>query len=618
MTTHRRSWFLRAGAGVALVVATVVVATPAYAAGDIEVVGLAPNGFDLNPGEARDLVAQIHNKGNGSAVIVTVTAPALNGDVVVATAPSGCAGAGSTTVTCNITFGQDETKQLSFKIGAKSTVSVPVGDQRGGQGQVKAQLPVNGNDTKSYDVTLHGPNQAPVVPEVSGQVVDSTTGQPVKDATVGLQDGANHQFTAGSDAQGRFKFTSQTKPISPGTLTIGAAKDQYETVTQSKDVRAGQSLTNLRVVLKPTTASGAAAPTVDVSAPEQQATVANPGANIPVGKNSSGTSTFSWVLILLGALLVLAGIGAIALMLVRRKDDDEDGEDAEEQPRPRRGPGTAAAGAGRGMYHGDPGGDRTMVARSGAGASDATAIIRPPRPAVDEYPDPYAAPPRPNYPTSPSPSPGYSPAGGYGGTGYGATGGAGYGSTYGASPAGSQPGYGSPQPPGYTASAPRSGGGGYAGGGQPYPSAGYGSEQRDYSEPTGRHDAAGYRGASGSHSGGGGYGASNGYEPASYDRPGYDSADSYGAAGGTNGYSGGTNGYAGSGANGYGGYPSGSDYPATNGHDRGGYGGQQSDGYGGQGSGGYGYHEDADQAQSQPRYSGSPARGDRRLDWLDD
>src|SRR5439155_770141 len=115
------------------------------------------------------------------------------------------------------------------------------------------------------------------------------------------------------------------------------------------------------------------------------------------------------------------------IVLRRRRDDGEDPDGYVDAPS-RRGP--APVPAGRGNYRGAPdatsvvrgGGynDPTMVGR-GSPLADAPTTMHRPVP-VDEYPDPYGAPP------PRSPQPGY--GGGYEGGQYGGGGGYG-GGTYG-------------------------------------------------------------------------------------------------------------------------------------------------------------------------------------------
>src|SRR5205807_93328 len=116
---------------------------------------------------------------------------------------------------------------------------------------------------------------APSVTEVSGVVTDSTTGSALAGATVAMQDGANNPRQTGTDSTGHFKFTSSANsPIAPGTLSLGATKDGYQTPTAfvTQQGIAGKGVDNVRIKLKPAGASASAgAPTADSAFGSQQA-----------------------------------------------------------------------------------------------------------------------------------------------------------------------------------------------------------------------------------------------------------------------------------------------------------------------------------------------------------
>ncbi len=531
--------------------------TPAFADDKVGV-AVGPSTFDLNPSESRDFGVDVTNKlttpNNKRDISIVVQSPsALSQDLVITGKTAGCTGSGPS-VSCTVSFNAGESKSFTFSIAAKSTVSVGAGQSKQGNGTVTASGlgGEGGQDSKQINVTVRGPQGSPVVPEVSGTVVDSTTAAPIRDAEVTLTDGAGAPHKRGSDANGRFKFTSTSgDPIAPGSLNIIAAKDGFVGIQKNVEGRAGQSLAGQRIQLKPIAATASAEPPTtgptDTAAPTSGDTA--PAA--ASGNGSGGTGLFSWVLIGLGGLLVLLGIGAIVLLLVRRKDDEPD--DEPDDGHGRRGPSPVPAA--RGAYHGAPGAEPTMVAGRG-GPADATAMIRPTRPGG--YPDPYAASPQPAYPPTsnqgppgyggsaytgggggyalpaygappaepayPPTEPGYPPAngygadpGGYGGAGRpGARGGEDYDAGYGGSGGyGASGGYSGPTRPASPAGYPASPAGypaspaGYGSGG----AGGYSGDPRGgYDEPTGR-----YSGAGGGHAAPPGYGQSGGYD-AGYDR----------------------------------------------------------------------------------------------------
>jgi Carboxypeptidase regulatory-like domain len=614
VTTHRRALLARASVVAMLVTAAVALfGTPAFA-DDAIGVAVGPSTFDLNPSESRDFGVDVNNKTTARQISIVVQSPSsLSQDLVITGKSTGCTGSGPS-VSCTVSFKETESKSFLFTIAAKSTVSVPNGQSKQGNGTVTASGlgGAGGQDSKQLNITVRGPQGAPVVSEVSGTVVDSTTGSPIKDAEVTLTDGASASHKRGSDANGRFRFTSTANdPIAPGSMSIVASKDGFEGIQKNVEGKAGQTLVNQRIQLKPLAASASAEP--PSTGPSEPAATGTGEATPASGSSpGSGTGLFSWVLIGLGALLVLLGIGAIVLLLVRRKDDEPD-DDEPDEPRVRRGP--APAPPSRGGYRAPVAADPTMVAGGRGGAGDATAMIRSPRPG-GEYPDPYAAGPRSAYPTSPSPAsyggggPAYTGGSGYAlpaygapaappppppasnypqqanGGGYGPDHGGGYGGGGGYPSArgddydagyGSPAGYGSGGPAGYSGGGGSSSGGGYSG-----------DPRGGYDEPTGRYGggggSGGSGGAGGGYSGAPGYGSSDGYD-AGYDRGGHDRRPEYDA-----------------------GYDRGVPYDRVP-EDRGSYGPDYGPGEG--------YYDDP--AATPSRRTSPSSRPDRRsLDWLDD
>jgi carboxypeptidase family protein len=574
VTAHRRAWTLRAGLVAVLAAGGLFgVGSPAFAA------GLNVTVTDANlqvGGGVQPITVKVKNNDltDATNVQVTVTIP-LSDFQVTAVQPSGCSLNGPNEVDCTvptIKAGDSWTKVIQLKPPA--TASINPGDSKSGNGQVVLDSGASG----TFKVTLDGPSQqAPTfVTQVSGFVKDVTTGAAIPGATVTLQDAAGHNFTTTTNNLGSYIFKStQSNPIAPGTLAVGAQKTGYKDQTGSANAQAGQSVTFPELRMEPTASTAPSdLPSVPVvAAPSDNVSVA-PLAGDTTG-SSSGGGGFSLLLIVAGVLLVLLGIGAIVLILMRRRREDGDDGDLDDAPSPRRGPSPVPAS--RGAYRGAPdatsvvrgGGynDPTMVGR-GSPLSDAPTTVQRPVPA-DEYPDPYGAPP---------PRPGYggSGGGGYDGGQYGGGGSYGGGSGYGGG-ANTGGGYGDRR---------GAGGGGDYGSGAPYGGI-YGQPE----EPTRGYDAGGYDGDGYDSSGsrGGGYGGGTGYDP----------------------------GYQSRGGSGYDpGYP-----PRSAGYDKptsgGGY--RDSGGYGG-GSRGGGYPP-ADEYE-EPRYdrrgSQPPPESRGRLDWLDD
>ncbi|MGC5332396.1 hypothetical protein [Micromonospora sp. DT62] len=657
MSTHRRAWKQRAGVVVALVVGALLAApvTPALAA-DVTV---SPGSVTVNA---------------GSDAAVTVQVTPREGDEKVKISLAGLPGGVSCAGGCGeIDVNNDRPRSQLLRIRASDnagdanvTVTVAAEGDKSGAGTATFQLGVKGRAQPSQ------PTQAQTVKSVSGKVVAQANGKAVPNAVVMLQDGAGKKIDTISDDDGNFRFTGSTaKPIAPGRLAIGASVGEVY-ATKSFDASAGQSVTGQRIALaikvettpSPTpSASEEPLPSDEpVEETPAESTEATPGAAANAGNEDSG-GMGSWLIILLGGLLVAAGVGTIVLLLMRRKDNGDEADDDA--------PAGAAAGAvpaARGAFRGAD--DQTRVVNrvgttpdptmvGGAALSDAPTMMH--RPVVDDVPpDPYAAPPQP-----------YGAAGnqqGWGGSGYGdepagagGYGGAGYGNApasgggYGSGGYGNAPSSGS----GY-GNAPASGGGygsndygapaGAAGtaGAAGYPPAGGGRGHGErYDEPTGRYtgDATQYPAPADPYATGvyqpeqgQGYGQP---DPAAYGRGGeptggYDQPGGGYERGGYGQPSGGqpSGGYGGqeptAPRGGYGqpgGYDQPTSYDNQGGYGQGGYGQeppQQRGGYEdreGYGQGGYGQpggYDDPQTGRGRPDGPPQQDRGGRRLDWLDD
>jgi hypothetical protein len=541
VTTHRRALLLRAGAAAVLVTGGLVtgLASPAAAAVTISV---QTGSFDMNPGDTKNVVVQFSGDKTDD-VAVTFTAPSANGNITIKAVPSdaGCDSPGGTSVTCtDVDVPQNGSKSLSFQVTAKSPSTLQPGQSLNNQqGSI-----TGGGASGSYTINLKGPPQTavatPTVTEVSGTVNDSTTGKAIKGAQVAMEDGAGKSRSATTDDAGRFRWLgTEANPIAPGGIQISVTMAGYD--AGSKDVTgvAGKANTGIKVALVPigATASAVVPPVAEESTPGGADSQSGaPGAgNTTKASNDSGSGLSSYILIALGALLVIFGIVAIVLLLRRRGDDDDD--DLEEEPAPRRG-GPGGQRPGYRQPQADPtmvgamGGAPTMINRGAA--NDATAIVRPGR--ANDYdvpPDPYGAP-------LPRAGSGYGAAGAGAGAGYGAANGGGYndqaGFAQGAPSAGA--GYGPAARPAVDPYGPEygAGGNGYndqAGG---YGGAAGGAQGGAYADSTQRWEPSAGNGYAGAQSGGDGYGAGGG-------------ANGYGAEPGQNGYGGG---YNGGGANGYG------------------------------------------------------------------
>lgn len=482
-----------------------------------------PGALTLKPGEEKTINITVSDLGPGQSPQANISVTGLGNDVTLR-GPGGCTANGGG-LRCNQNaFDKDGDKfELDISVSHKAQTSVEQGKSKDGSITIDAG---GGNGDDSVNITLQGPAQAASVPEVSGKVTNQATGDGIPGAQVTLKDSAGKSHDATANSQGNYSIKpSNNELIAPGQVTVTVTKEGFSDATATGNAQAGKALT-VPVRMKPTAAS--AEPSAPVASdPGPTTDPSGAATDVATPQNTSGEdegpSMLSWILIGMGILLVLLGIGAIVLLVMRRKDDTE-GDDPD-------GYGVDPRMAPAGAY----GGDRTMVGGR-SNANEQTAIVDPQQ--LDEFPDPYAAPP-------PAPT---RAGGAYSG------------------------GYDDPRT---TNVAPGYGGGEYVNGGGYRDERGYGAQQGGYGE-----EPRGYGGAAG---GGGGYAdqptglyQGNGANGAEYGA----SGSGY-AGGGANGYAGGS-GAAGGSANGYGG-----GYGQANGVNGGGANGYGANGYDPGADGGY-------------------------------
>ena len=549
MRTHLRARTTRAGALLALVTGMVAgVPTAALA---------APPGVSIDSVSAR-------NVASGSTVTIRYTVSNSNqgggggetgnGRIDIAVTGMGCSGECS------------PSRQINNSEDFEATLTaptVPAGQTKTVAVTVTATLPGEQPGVATAEITVQGPaaTTAPTtVRQVSGRIKDDDGGR-VAGVQVVMQDSQNHSYTGTTDNSGGYSFTSSdAKPIAAGPIKVAAAKAGYETASVTVQAAAGRTV-NVPLTIKkvavasssptPSSSSSSSAPataeTTEETAPEQTTPIAaDPGLDNTANTEDDGGS--SWLLIVMGILLVAAGIGAMVLVWLRRKNAaglSSDTGIGQAVPAAAGGydvPRVAApVGAGRAA-------DATMIApAAGAGLagglSDAPTMIH--RPVEDEFPDPYGAP--------------LPPGGGYsGGNQWDSQQGGGYGATqpygqqpggYGAAPGGGyhdpaqrydehtnlyQPPQQPQQPQRYDEHTslyqPEPGGAGYGAG---YDQAGYDPQQAGYDQGWNGQDAGGY-GAPAGYDQPGGYGA--GYEqpqPGGAYGAGYDQQTGYPQQGGT-------------------------------------------------------------------------------------
>ncbi|WP_285558014.1 carboxypeptidase-like regulatory domain-containing protein [Actinoplanes regularis] len=496
------------------------------------------------------------------------------------------------------------------QVNIKGTAVVKMPNVAAGAKQ-RVTVRVDAGDGIKDDVIImvNGPAAPTNVRQVSGKVKDGS-GKALSGARVAMSDSQGHQYSTTTNGAGLYSFTSSdSAPIAVGKITVAAVLDGYTGAETSVTGRADKTV-NAPITLKAATtasASASASPTASVSAAatEEEPTddettdeTNETNTQAATEKTSEESGSTSWMMILMGGLLVAGGVGVMVMVWMRRKNaagnnDSDTGAGFGGPTGSPAGPGrfggadatrvAAPVGAGRAQ-------DATMVAGAGMGAGglgDAPTMIHRP-PVEDEFPDPYGAP--------------IPPQGGFVGAGNGQWADQGAGGNYGGATSvyGGQGGQGGQ-------------GGGFDNGQQRY------DEQTNMYQPnsTGYDDQGGY-GAQGGYDQGGGYGAQGGYDQGGYGNQGNqagwgnqpDNGDGYGPQGGYGAQ---------------GGYDQGGGYGAQGGYDQGGYDNQGYDqhggnygGQGGQGGQAGGYEQNNGYGNQQGGYDqhgGAYGQDPNRRNW---
>ncbi|WP_169792447.1 MULTISPECIES: carboxypeptidase regulatory-like domain-containing protein [Actinoplanes] len=399
MTTHLRARTTQAGAFLALVTGLVAgVQTAALAAPPNVSIG-SVSATEVATGGTVTIQYTISNPGGGdggeggegsaaaAAVGIEVSGPNCSGDCSSVKTFTGDQSFTANFTAPNVSAG--ETKTFTVKITAKTT---------------------EGTNSTSQTITVKGEDKPETVRQVSGRVKDGD-GKQISGVSIAMSDSGGHSYDTVTNSEGRYSFTSSdSRPITPGTVQIGALKDGYESTSASANAGAGKTV-NVAITLKklaaattsPTpspSASVSAEPTEDEEALEDEPTEGETSAAGDIdAENKSGEDEggSNWLLIIMGVLLVAAGIGAMVLVWMRRKNAEAEGDDDK----------LAGAGAGGAGFDatrvaspagvGGRGNDATMIAPAagmgGGSLGDApTMIHRPAAPVEDEFPDPYGVP----------------------------------------------------------------------------------------------------------------------------------------------------------------------------------------------------------------------------------
>ncbi|MEV4766384.1 carboxypeptidase-like regulatory domain-containing protein [Micromonospora chokoriensis] len=323
MTTRSNARWTRAAALITLTAGTIAVSAAPAAAAPETVRILSVSAENVKPDETVRVRYTVTNNGSSAETAVVVVGGGLR-------CTSGCR------VEPKLGPGRSQTFDTTLvapdaRPGEITGLNISIGVRLAGQ--------------NSYDhkmVYVHGPGApspggdkpASGVKGVSGRVRDAG-GKAISGVALTIQDSAGHEYRTTSSRTGQFSITaSAAKTIAAGPITVRASKDGYGTARTTVRGAAGDVATvalTLAPVAAPTTTTPT--PAVEASPADEVALDENtPEAALPSVKavSEQGSSSVPFVL---GGVLVVAGLGVLALVVMRmRKAPDAVAADGPPMP----------------------------------------------------------------------------------------------------------------------------------------------------------------------------------------------------------------------------------------------------------------------------------------------
>jgi hypothetical protein len=309
MTMRSRARWAAAAASIALAGGTVAVSATPVAAAPAPIRILSVSAENVKPGDKVRVQFRVTNTGGGAETAIVVVGGGLK-------CTTGCR------AEPNLAAGQSRDFSATVVApdagpGEITGLNISVAVRLGGQ---------NSFDFKM--VYVHGPgtstggSEQPSsdVDRVAGRVRDSG-GKTIAGAALTIRDSAGHEYRATSDRNGRFSIrSSAAKPITEGAITVVATRDGYRTARTTVQGKAGDTA-SVQVTLATVAASAKSSPSAAAS-PLAAAETPDPKVSVaaaPPALDTVSDEGSSPLLFVLGGLLVAAGLGVLALMVVRRR-----------------------------------------------------------------------------------------------------------------------------------------------------------------------------------------------------------------------------------------------------------------------------------------------------------
>jgi hypothetical protein len=305
--------------------ATLTLAAPAYAEDADLRLEIRTGQLDLvADGDPQTLTVAVINDGPSPATapVANFEVPMGGRGVTIGNTSHSCAAVnGPSVIACQVgAMNPGQTIDVTVELKPPGEDAVQPGENVSENGNAWVSNPAggdpnNGNDGGSFNVTLTSEEQQGSVSEVSGTVVDGSSGQPIEGATVEVKDNADVSGTATTDAEGRFTYRAEQEPLLAGRIRIRASKDGYQPSRTTIDANGNINDVQLALSL------AAPTPTVTPTAVPTSAAAQSPAAAAPKDDDDSSLSLIVVVLVSVVATAILTGAG-LWIGLRRNRDNE--------------------------------------------------------------------------------------------------------------------------------------------------------------------------------------------------------------------------------------------------------------------------------------------------------
>ncbi|MFC0505122.1 carboxypeptidase-like regulatory domain-containing protein [Micromonospora costi] len=372
MTTRLRARWARAAALIALTGGTLAVSAAPVAGAPAPISILSVSAENMEPGDKVRVQFRVTNNGSRAETAIVVVSGGLQ-------CTTGCR------AEPNLKPGQSQDFQATLvapqvRAGEIIGLNISVGVQLDGENSFDFKMvyvygpgtsqPAPGTSQPGAGAPQPGADEpSSEVDGVSGQVRDDS-GKAIGGVALTVRDSAGHEYRTTSDRSGRFSIKSGAgKTIAEGRITVVAALDGYRTArTTVRGSAGGTATVRLTLAAVAAPAETSPSPTATAAADEAPGPETSVAAETPLALEAvSDEDSGSLLPFTLGGLLVVAGLGTLALMRIRRRNTPD-------EPAPH-----AAT---------------QLTAPAGAGMSDAPTAVLHTRPPADGFAGPYSGPPQ--------------------------------------------------------------------------------------------------------------------------------------------------------------------------------------------------------------------------------